>query len=76
VSATASDGGASGPPDWRPDRALGYIRLAAIPVIFAGERLVGLASCAERVEALEGRFEIRSSVARGTRVRAILPVAA
>jgi signal transduction histidine kinase len=37
---------------------------------------IGLASCAERVEALEGRFEIRSSVARGTRVRAILPVAA
>ncbi len=37
---------------------------------------IGLASCAERVEALDGRFEIRSSVARGTRVRAVLPLVA
>jgi two-component system NarL family sensor kinase len=34
---------------------------------------IGLASCAERVEALDGRFEIEPNGARGTRVRAVIP---
>lgn len=36
---------------------------------------IGLASCAERVEALGGDFGIRSSRGQGTRVRAALPLA-
>ena len=35
---------------------------------------IGLASCAERVEALDGRLEVESEPGRGTRVRAAFPV--
>jgi len=34
---------------------------------------IGLASCAERVEALDGRLEVESEPGRGTRVRAAIP---
>jgi two-component system NarL family sensor kinase len=47
-------------------------RLADAP----GEGHIGLASCAQRVEALGGRFVVGARPAGGTRVRATLPAAA
>jgi two-component system NarL family sensor kinase len=44
-------------------------RLRAAP----GAGHIGLASCAERVEALGGRLEVESEPGRGTRVRAAFP---
>jgi two-component system, NarL family, sensor kinase len=45
-------------------------RLAQAP----GEGHIGLASCAQRVEALGGRFSVASRASGGTRVRATLPM--